>query len=106
MKNYTIRSPVDFQRDRHADERTGGTLNDPAVALRGRKRDRVVVQRLSARSAGPTAGSWHVKETVATVEASLAVDVELARDTGPSATVTLTATPLIDGPGSVSARCW
>ncbi|HUQ13624.1 MAG TPA: adenylate/guanylate cyclase domain-containing protein [Novosphingobium sp.] len=76
------------------------TINDPAVALLGRQREDVVGQRVERAFGG--ANRWvlaNVKETVATGEASLAVDVELARDVGPSATVNLTATALIDGAG-------
>ena len=76
------------------------TVNDPAVELLGRSRDEVVGQRLERAFGG--ANRWvlaNVKETVATGQSSLAVDVELARDDGPSATVNLTATPLIDGAG-------
>jgi adenylate cyclase len=76
------------------------TINDPAVALLGRSREEVVGQRLERAFGG--ANRWviaNVKETVATGQPSLAVDVELARDEGPSATVNLTAAPLIDGAG-------
>ena len=74
------------------------TVNDPAEAIFGRPRDDFIGRRLDDLLVA--SNRWvlqNVRETVATGQSSLAVDVDLTRGDGLVSTVNLTATPLIDG---------
>ncbi len=74
------------------------TANDPAVAVMGLPRERIVGQRFEDIVTAPN--RWilqNLRETVATGQNSIAVDAELIRGDGSKSTVNVTAAPLIDG---------
>ena len=74
------------------------TANDPAVAVIGLPRERIVGRRFEDIVTAPN--RWilqNLRETVATGQNSIAVDAELIRGDGGKSTVNVTTAPLIDG---------
>lgn len=76
------------------------TANDPAVAMIGLPRERIIGRRFEDIVTAPN--RWilqNLRETIATGQNSIAIDAELVRRDETKSTVNLTAAPLIDGAG-------
>ena len=76
------------------------TVNDPLVEIIGMSREQFIGQKFDDLLSAPN--RWilqNLRETIATGQPSLAVDVDLTRRDGTVSTVNLTAAPLIDGGG-------
>ena len=76
------------------------TVNDPLVKIIGMPREQFIGQKFDDLLSAPN--RWilqNLRETIATGQPSLAVDVDLTRRDGTVSTVNLTAAPLIDGAG-------
>lgn len=76
------------------------TANDPAVAMIGLPRERIIGRKFEDIVTAPN--RWilqNLRETIATGQNSIAIDAELVRRDETKSTVNLTAAPLIDGAG-------
>ena len=77
------------------------TVNDPLVKIIGMAREQFIGHKFDDLLSVPN--RWilqNLRETMATGQPSLAVDVDLTRRDGTVSTVNLTAAPLIDGGGN------